>query len=130
MKYQSLGPNQERIASQIVDSAFRVHSELGPGMLESVYEVCFCYELQKHGLSFQRQLSVPITYDGIRLDSTLRLDILVEDSVICELKAVEVMLPLFEAQLLSYLRLLQKRLGFLINFNVPIIKNGIKRMIP
>jgi GxxExxY protein len=129
VEYKPLTQKEEDIARKIVDSAFKVHAALGPGLLESVYEVCFCYELGQHGLLFQRQLSVPVIYKGLKFDSALRLDVLVEDSVICELKAVEVMIPVFEAQLLSYLKLTQKRLGFLINFNVPVIKDGIKRMI-
>lgn len=91
--------------------------------------ICFCHELKKRGLSFQRQMSVPIVYDGLKLDAGLRLDVLVENTIICELKAVEEITPLFEAQLLSYLKLLKKRLGFLINFHVPVIRDGIKRMI-
>ncbi len=129
MPYQPLSEKEEKIATAIVDAAFKVHSTLGPGLIEPIYEVCFCHELKKHGLSFQRQMIVPIMYDGIKLDAALRLDVLVEDLVICELKAVEEVIPLFEAQLLSYMKLLHKRLGFLINFHVPVIKNGIKRMI-
>lgn len=129
MPYQPLSEKEEEIATAIVDAAFKVHSTLGPGLIEPIYEVCFCHELKKHGLSFQRQMIVPIMYDGIKLDAALRLDVLVEDLVICELKAVEEVIPLFEAQLLSYMKLLHKRLGFLINFHVPVIKNGIKRMI-
>ena len=129
MKYQSLTEKEETVARKIVDSAYKVHSKLGPGLLESVYETCFCYELTKHNLKFQRQLSVPISYESIRFESALRLDILVEDCVICELKSVELVTPTFQAQLLSYLKLTGKRLGFLINFNVPYIKTGIKRII-
>ena len=129
MPYQPLSEKEEEIATAIVDAAFKVHSTLGPGLIEPIYEVCFCHELKKHGLSFQRQMIVPIMSDGIKLDAALRLDVLVEDLVICELKAVEEVIPLFEAQLLSYMKLLHKRLGFLINFHVPVIKNGIKRMI-
>ena len=129
MPYQPLSEKEEEIATAIVDAAFKVHSTLGPGLIEPIYEVCFCHELKKHGLSFQRQMIVPIMYDGIKLDAALRLDVLVEDLVICELKAVEEVIPLFEAQLLSYMKLFHKRLGFLINFHVPVIKNGIKRMI-
>jgi GxxExxY protein len=124
-----LSIREEEIARKIVNSAYIVHKYLGPGLLESVYEVCFCHELNKAGLSFKRQSVVPINYDGIQFDSALRLDVIVEDLIICELKAVEAINPVYEAQLLSYLRLRQKRLGFLINFNVPTIKEGIKRMI-
>jgi GxxExxY protein len=97
--------------------------------LESVYEVCFCHELTKLGHQVRRQVLVPVIYDGIVFEETLRLDVLVDELAICELKAVEKMEPVFQAQLLSYLRLAGKRLGFLINFNVPTIKQGIKRMI-
>jgi GxxExxY protein len=119
----------ETVGKGIVDCAYKVHRKLGPGLLEGVYETCFCYELQKHGLGYMRQVSVPIFYDELKLDTALRLDILVEDLIICELKAVDVMLPVFEAQLLSYLRLSKKRLGYLINFHAPLIKNGIRRLI-
>lgn len=112
-----------------MDSAYKVHSALGPGLIESVYEACICHELKKRSVHFQRQVSLPIVYDGLRLESGLRLDLLVDSSVIVELKAVEQMLPVFEAQLLSYLKLTNMRLGFLINFNVPLIKQGIRRII-
>lgn len=128
-KFAPLSEKEERIAKAIVDSAYAVHKVLGPGLLESVYEVCFCHELGKRGLSYRRQVVVPIVYDGITFDEGLRLDVLVEDLVICELKAVEEVHPVFLAQLLSYLKLTGKRLGFLINFNVPIIKHGIKRVV-
>ena len=95
----------------------------------TIYETCFCYELKNNGLSFNRQTPGPIVYEDIQFEKGLRLDVLVEDIVICEIKAVEVMVTVFEAQLLSYLKLTKKRLGFLINFNVPVIKDGIKRMI-
>jgi len=128
-KFAPLSEKEERIAKAIVDSAYAVHSVLGPGLLEHVYEVCFCHELSKRGLNYQRQVVVPIVYDGIKFDEGLRLDVLVEDLVICELKAVEEMHPVFLAQLLTYLKLTGKRLGFLINFNVPVIKHGIKRVV-
>jgi GxxExxY protein len=98
-------------------------------LLEKVYEVCFCHELSKRGLEFQRQVEVPIEYDGIVFNEGLRLDVLVEDLIICELKAVDEMNPVWEAQILSHLKLSGKRLGFLINFNVPAFKKGIKRII-
>jgi GxxExxY protein len=129
MKYAPISDEEERIARDIVASAYAVHSALGPGLLENVYEVCFCHELTKQGLSFRRQVVVPIVYDGITFDEGLRLDVLVEDLVICELKAVEIMHPVFLAQLLTQLKLTGKRLGFLINFNVQLIKQGIKRVI-
>ncbi len=98
-------------------------------MLENVYEVCFCHELKKRGLSFQRQMAVPIAYDGITFSEGLRLDVLVEGKIICELKVVDSLNEIHQAQLLSQMKLTDKRLGFLINFNVAVIKYGIKRMI-
>jgi len=118
----------DQIAKIIVDAAFRVHTALGPGLLESVYEQCLCHELRKRKVHFQSQVNLPIAYDDIRIDSGLRLDLLVDDQVVVELKAVERLLPLFEAQLLTYLKLSGKRLGLLINFNVPVIRNGIRRI--
>jgi GxxExxY protein len=127
--FQAISTEEERIATLIVDAAFAVHTQLGPGLLEKVYEVCFCHELAKRGLKVERQVPVPIIYDGIVFDEGLRLDVLVEELVICELKAVDQVNPVWEAQLLSHLRLTKRRLGFVINFNVPMIKNGIKRMV-
>jgi len=118
----------ESVATNIVDSALLVHRQLGPGLLECVYETCLAYEIGKRGLKVDRQVQVPLCYDRVRLENELRLDFLVESSVIVEIKAVEVMLPVHQAQLLTYLRLANKPLGFLINFNVPLIKQGIKRM--
>jgi GxxExxY protein len=98
-------------------------------LLEKVYEVCFCHELSKRGLKYKRQVDISIVYDGMTFDEGLRLDVLVEEIIICELKAVDQMNPVWEAQIISYLKLTGKRLGFLINFNVSIVKNGIKRII-
>ena len=120
---------EENIASIIVNSAFNVHKELGPGLLERVYEVCFCHELSKAGLSYQRQVDIPIIYEKLVFNEGLRLDVLVENSVICELKAVDLINPVWQAQIISHLKLTNKKLGFLINFNVPLIKQGIKRYI-
>ncbi len=119
----------EYAAKEIVDAAFQVHKELGPGLLESVYESCLAYELEKRNLKIKRQVLLPVVYKDIHLDAGLRLDILVENCVIIELKAVEKILPIHEAQLLTYLKLTKKRLGLLINFNVPLIKDGIKRKV-
>ncbi len=127
--YAPLSDREEQIARAIVSCAYTVHKALGPGLLESVYEVCYCHELGKHGYAIRRQVPVPIVYDGLTFNDALRLDVLVDDRVICELKAVEEMHPVFTAQLLSQLKLTGKRLGFLINFNVPLIKQGIKRVI-
>ena len=129
MDYKPLSKEEEETATKIVDAAYCVHRELGPGLLEKVYEVCFCHELSKRSLSYQRQVKVPIVYDGITFDAGFRLDVLVENHVICELKAVDETNPVWEAQLLSHLKLSGKRLGFLINFNVKYIKDGIKRII-
>ena len=129
MKFNPLSDREEHIAERIVDAAFTVHKALGPGLLERVYEACLCHELSKRGLQFRRQVDIPITYDGMIFDEGLRLDVLVEDLIICELKAVDEMHPVWKAQLISHLKLTGKRLGFLINFNVPVMKNGIKRII-
>ena len=129
MKFKLLSKREESIAEKIVDATFTVHKVLGPGLLEKVYEVCFCHELSKRKLKYQRQVDLPITYDGMIFDEGLRLDVLVEELIICELKAVDEMNPVWKAQILSHLRLTGKRLGFLINFNVPLIKNGINRII-
>ena len=129
MKFKTLSKREESIAEKVVDAAYTVHKTLGPGLLEKVYEVCFCHELSKRELKYQRQVDIPITYDGMIFDEGLRLDVLVEELIICELKAVDEMNPVWEAQILSHLKLTGKRLGFLINFNVPLMKNGIKRMI-
>lgn len=117
------------IGSEIVDASVKVHKAMGAGLLESVYEECMAYELQKRNLSVERQVLVPIQYDGRKLKSPLRIDLLVQKSVIVELKSVEEMNPIFESQLMTYLRLSNLRLGYLINFNVPLVKNGIKRMV-
>jgi GxxExxY protein len=121
--------NTERIAKAIVDSAYHVHKNLGPGLLEKVYEVCLCHELTKRGISTLRQIDIPIKYDGIKFNEGLRLDILAGDEVIIELKAVDQVNPVWEAQVLSHLKLTGKRLGFLINFNVSKIYAGMKRII-
>src|SRR5262249_23233953 len=116
------------VAKGIVNAAFAVHVALGPGLLESVYEACLVHELIKQGMKVERQISLPVLYDGVRLDAGLRLDLLVEDFVIVELKSVETVLPVHTAQLLTYLKLSGHRLGLLINFNVPLIKDGIRRI--
>lgn len=118
-----------RISGHIVDAAYAVHSHLGPGLLESVYEVCLVHELTKRGLAVARQVDVPVEYDGIKIDSALRVDLIVEKSVLVELKAVESLLAVHAAQVLTYLKLTGCRLGLLINFNVPLIRDGIKRLV-
>ena len=127
--FQPIAPEVEKIGKAVLDAAFRVHTALGPGLLESVYETTIAYEVRKSGLSVATQVSVPIIYDGQKLESGLRLDMLVEKCVIVELKAVETMNPVYEAQIMTYLRLSAVRLGFLINFNVKHLKDGIKRFV-
>jgi GxxExxY protein len=119
----------ERVGKSVLDAAYRVHSALGPGLLESVYETCLVYEIRAAGLDVETQVAVPVIYRDMRLEGGLRLDLLVEKCVIVEIKAVETMNPVYEAQLLTYLRLTCTRLGFLINFTVPHLKDGIKRMV-
>jgi GxxExxY protein len=124
-----LSERTEEIGKIIVNSAFKVHKQLGPGLLERVYEVCLAHEITKAGLDVKRQVDVPIFYDGIEFSEGLRLDLLVEDSIIIEIKAVEQINPVWEAQIISQIKLLNKDLGYLINFNVPLIKSGIRRFI-
>ena len=128
-EFDSIPDFVEKLATQVMDAAFKVHRELGPGLLESVYETCLCHELAKNKIPFQRQISLPVIYDGIRLDAGLRLDVLVDESLIVELKVAEKMIPLYDAQLLTYLKLTSHRLGLLINFNVPLLKDGFKRIV-
>ena len=117
-----------QISEKIIGCAIKVHKTLGPGLLESTYEVCLIYELQKSGINVLSQLALPVIYDGIKLDAGYRIDLLVEDSIIVELKAVDCLLPIHEAQVLSYLKLSKKKLGLLINFNVKLLVNGVKRL--
>jgi len=127
--FKEVSEEEDRIGREIVNAAFQVHKELGPGLLEKVYEVCFCHVLSKNGFDIRRQIDIPIVFEGLIFEEGLRLDVMVNDLVICELKALENVNPVWEAQLLSHLKLTNKRLGYLINFNVPLIKNGIKRMV-
>lgn len=127
--YQLLTKETEALASQIVDIAYKIHKTLGPGLLESVYERCFCYELSLRGIPYERQKKVPVVYEELTMDNSLRLDVLVDDRIIVEFKAQENPHPVWHAQLLSYLKLANKRLGFVINFHVLIIKDGIKRIV-
>jgi GxxExxY protein len=126
---EATDPELERIAKIVVDCVYKVHSALGPGLLESVYSICLAHELRKRGLKVDREVALPIIYDGVRLESGLRLDMVVESRIIVEAKAVEKLNPVFEAQLLTYLKLTTYKLGFLVNFNVPLIKDGLKRII-
>ena len=127
--YLPLSDKEEMVAKIIVQSALEVHRRLGPGLLENVYETCFCYELKKKGIANKRQVALPIQYDGRLFDEGLRLDVYVDELVICELKARETINILWPAQLISHLKLAKCRLGYLINFNVPLIKDGIRRFI-
>jgi GxxExxY protein len=119
----------DRIAAMVVDAAYKVHSQLGPGLLESTYEACLEHELKKRGLTVARQVPQPFHYDDIVIDAGYRLDLIVNDGIIIELKAVENLLPIHQAQLLTYLKLSGRTLGFLINFNVSLIKDGIRRLV-
>ncbi len=127
--FYPLSSKEEEIGKAVVNAAYVVHKELGPGLLEKVYEVCFCHVLKRNGYDVQRQLIVPIMFEDLVLDDSLRLDVMVNNLVICELKAIEIVNPVWEAQILSHLKLTKKRLGYLINFNVPLIKDGIKRFV-
>jgi len=120
---------REEIFKLILDCAFIVHSELGPGLLENAYEECLSYELRDAGLKVERQKALPLVYKEIKLDAGYRIDILVEDSIIVELKAVEELTDVHLAQILTYLKLSKCKLGLLVNFNVKCLKNGIKRVI-
>jgi GxxExxY protein len=123
-------PESANLAAEIVvDAALTVHRALGPGLLESVYSVCLAHELRKRGCRVLREVSLPVSYDGILLDTGLRLDMLIDDCLVVELKAVEQLLPVHHAQLLTYLKLTGHRLGLLINFNTPLIRDGIRRVV-
>ncbi|HAH24031.1 MAG TPA: GxxExxY protein [Prolixibacteraceae bacterium] len=127
--FYPISAKEEAVGKAVVHAAYIVHKELGPGLLEKVYEICFCHVLTKNGYHVKRQLDIPIDFDDIIFDEGLRLDVLVNDLVICELKAIETVNQVWYAQVLSHLKLTDKHLGYLINFNVPLIKDGIKRFI-
>ena len=120
---------ENQITEKIIGCAIEVHRILGPGLLESAYEQCLCYELSQNGLPFNRQVGLPVAYKGIKLECGYIMDLVVEDLVIVELKTVEKLLPIHEAQLLTYLKLNQLSVGLLINFNVPVLRSGIKRIV-
>jgi GxxExxY protein len=128
-KITKAGMTENAIAKEIVDAAFRVHTTLGPGLLESVYQTVLAYELGRRGLHAVSQQAIPVVYDGIRIDTGFRADLVVEDKVIVEIKSVELLAPVHKKQLLTYLRLADKRLGLLINFQVALIKDGITRIV-
>ena len=121
--------NENQIAAAVVDAAFKIHTTLGPGLLESVYESTLEYELQKRGLSVLRQIGLPVYYEGLKLELGYRVDLIVGDKVIIEIKSIEALAPIHKRQLLTYLRLANMRLGLLINFNVERIKDGIQRVV-
>ena len=127
--FEPLPPDIEHLAKVVVDAAYSVHSSLGPGLLESVYELCLLHELRKRRIPSERQVRIPVLYDGIRLEAGLRIDLLVDRKLILEIKAVEEMNRIYKAQVLTYLKLTGLRLGLLINFNVALIKDGIERVI-
>ena len=120
---------EEGLTEKIIGAAIEVHKYLGPGLLESAYEECLCHELNLRGLKFERQKPIPLEYKGIKLDCGYRLDIIVEEKVILEIKTVDAITPVHEAQFLTYLRLANLKVGLILNFNVPVLKDGIRRMI-
>lgn len=121
--------NENAIAREIVDAAFRIHTALGPGLLESVYDAVLALELGHRGLRVTRQQPIPVVYENLRIDTGFRADLVIEDKVIVEVKSVELLAPVHKKQLLTYLRLADKRLGLLINFQVALIKDGITRIV-
>lgn len=127
--FTSLSVETESAASRAIECAFKVHRQLGPGLLESIYETCLLHELKKSGLRFEAQKVLPVVYDGLILETGLRLDVVVQEQIILELKAVESLLPIHQAQVLTYLKLTGFRLGLLINFNTVLLKDGIKRVV-
>ena len=127
--FQPIPPEVERVGKAVLDAAFTVHTELGPGLLESVYRIAMKHVIEGNGILAETEVKLPILFRGVKLESGLRLDMLVNQCVIAELKSVEKMNPVYEAQLLTYLRLSKVRLGYLINFYVPHLKDGIKRMV-
>jgi len=120
---------ENEIATTVVDAAYTIHTRLGPGLLESVYETTLAYELTKRGLTVRRQQAMPVVYESVRMDIGFRADLIVADKVIVEIKSIEAVSPVHRKQLLTYLRLTDKRLGLLINFNVELIKDGLTRVV-
>jgi len=128
-QYAPIPASTEKVGKAVLDAAYKVHTALGPGLLESAYEAPLAYELRKSGLVVATQVAVPVMYEEIKLETAFRIDLLVENCVIVELKAVETMNSIYEAQLMTYLRLSNHRLGFLINFNVRRLKYGVQRIV-
>jgi GxxExxY protein len=118
----------DALSARVVDSAFTVHKTMGPGLLESVYHECLCLEMTTRGIPFEKQKSIPVFYNEQKLDSTFRLDIVVDNQIILEIKAIEKLLPIHTAQILNYLKISKLKTGLLINFNTPLFKDGIKRI--
>jgi len=127
--YAPIPTDVEKVGKAVLDAAFKVHTALGPGLLESVYETCTAFELRESGMQAPTQVALPVTYKDIQMDAGLRLDMMVENCVIVEFKSVEIMNPVYDAQLITYLKLTGVRLGFIINFNVVRLKDGIKRIV-
>jgi len=121
--------SDDELTGKIIKSAIEVHRNMGAGLLESAYAKCFAYELNINGLEYRMEVEIPVKYKGINIDCAYRADFVIEDTVIIELKAVEKLLPIHEAQLLTYLKITDKKIGMLINFNETLLKNGIKRMV-
>ena len=121
--------SKDSLTEQIIGAAIEVHRHLGPGLLESAYEACLCHELHLRGIAFQRQVPLPVEYKGVKLDVGYKIDVLVENRVVVELKCVDSIAPIHEAQLLTYLRLLGAKVGLILNFHVPVMKNGNKRLV-
>ena len=119
----------DEISHRVIGAAIEVHRHLGPGLLESAYQSCLAFELKQLGVKLEEQKPLPVVYKQVKLDCGYRLDLVVEDEIIVEIKAIEKLLPIHEAQLLSYLRLAKKRVGLLMNFHVPVLKNGLKRIV-
>jgi GxxExxY protein len=127
--FEPLPRQTQEIGTSVLDAAFAVHRTLGPGLLESAYEICLDHELRQRGHRVQRQVALPLVYDTIKLDAGYRIDLLVDGAVVVEVKSVEALAPVHEAQVLTYLKLSSRRLGYLVNFNVALLKQGIKRLI-
>ena len=127
--FKEVDSELDEIATKVVDAAFKVHFNLGPGLLENAYEACLEYETQEKGLKVERQMALPLNYQKVRLDAGFRVDLLVENRLIIEVKAVESLLPVHRAQVITYLRLSGNQLGFLINFNAPTLKKGLERIV-
>jgi GxxExxY protein len=128
IRFERIPDRVDWLSNQVIGASIKVHKELGPGLIESVYETCLAYELNRAGIAFERQVKLPIVYDGVQLDAQLRLDLWIERSLIVEIKSVESFLPVHKAQVITYLKLTGNRLGLLINFNVALLKQGIKRV--